>query len=287
MRCLASRHIVSLPVIVLLAVSVGPAAEPKVRFARPKVDLRPEFEKRKLDVRQQGKRGVCQVFAFVGVLEYQVSKPGRPVDLSEQFLMWAANDASGVVRIEGHNPDFLIQGLEKHGICLESAMPYVPRKEPIEEPSDKAKADAATTHTHCELVSIKHWKSDIGFTDDHMQKLTDYLDKRQPITVTLCWPQGLYDKQIVDTRYFLVDRNVDGASKNGHGVILVGYGLDKKVDGGGYFIARNAWGREFADKGYLGVTFDYAKKYGTDAYFVKLDEPAAEESSKTKTPTKK
>lgn len=44
--------------------------------------------------------------------------------------------------------------------------------------------------------------------------------------------------------------------------------LDKKVEGGGCFIVRNAWGDVFADRGYVGMTFDYAKKYGIDAYIV-------------------
>jgi C1A family cysteine protease len=53
-------------------------------------------------------------------------------------------------------------------------------------------------------------------------------------------------------------------------VILVGYGFDDKVAGGGYFILRNSWGPKFADKGYAWITFEYAKKYGIDAYAVSV-----------------
>lgn len=237
------------------------------RIAAPKVDLRREFEGYKLHVREQGKRGACQVFAMVGVIEYQLAKRGKRVDLSEQFIMWAANEAKGLDRTEGFNPDLLIAGLKKHGICKESLMPYIPRNEAIKKPSDRALKDAAD-RTSCEVNSIKHWSSAIGFDEEVIKKITDSLDKRVPVTATLCWPSGLTDDQIVDAQAFIIDKNIDGESKNGHGVVLVGYGIDKKVPGGGYFLLRNSWGAKFANRGYAGVTFEYAKKYGIDAYVV-------------------
>lgn len=258
------------------ATSPKSKADPKAKAGakpvpreRTGVDLRPEFERRGIAVREQGKRGSCQVFAFVAPLEFQLSKSGRPADLSEQFLMWAANDASRITRIEGHNPDHLIRGLQKHGICSEQLMPYIPRKEPLGEPRTTALKDAAI-RKNCELVSIKHWQSDIGFGADHMQSLIQTLDKELPVTVTLCWPSGLPDEQIIDRNNVLLDRQVDGTDRSGHGVVLVGYALDAATPGGGYFIVRNSWGRKFANNGYVGVTFDYARRYGIDAYFVRV-----------------
>jgi hypothetical protein len=254
--------------MVSVSSSAGVADEvPKWQSIKPKkIDMRADFEKRGLAVRHQGQRGACQVFAFVGVIEYGLSKTGKPVDLSEQYLMWAANDANNLDRVDGFNPDFLVTGLKKNGICLESQMPYVPRNEPIEKPAQDVIDDAAS-RAHCEVTSIKHWREDIGFSDDDFLEVLQHLQKKQPVTATVCWPFKLPDKEMVDSRYFLIDRKVDG-SKNGHGVILVGYVLDKKVEGGGYFIVRNAWGEAFADHGYVGMAFDYAKKYGIDAYIV-------------------
>ena len=145
------------------------------RIVRPKVDLRRDFEKYRIPVRQQGKRGACQVFAMVGVMEYQLARRGKHVDLSEQFIMWAANEANNLNRTEGFNPDWLIPGLKKYGICKESLMPYVPFNEPIQKPSAKALKDAAT-RTSCEVDSIKHWSSKRGFTDEDIKKITDCLD---------------------------------------------------------------------------------------------------------------
>jgi hypothetical protein len=235
----------------------------------PKVDLRPEFQKLKLEVHQQGKRGACQVFAMVGVMEYQLARRGKRLDLSEQFIMWAANEAHGVKQTEGFNPDLLIDGLKRHGICEESLMPYVPRNEAIKKPSAKALEDAKA-RTSCQILSIKHWSSDIGFGKKDFELITKRLDKGVPVTATFCWPSGLYDEQIVDAQHFIIDRSIDGKSKDGHGVILVGYGLDEKFAGGGYFIVRNSWGPKFADRGYAKITFKFAKKYGIDAYVVSI-----------------
>jgi len=236
-------------------------------MAAPKVDLRPQFDKFKLAVCQQGKRGSCQVFALVGVIEYQLARRGERVDLSEQFIMWAANEATGLKRTDGFNPDLLIAGLKQHGISEESLMPYVPRNEPIGKPSDQALRDAKK-RTSCKVVSIKHWSSAIGFGHNDIKKITRRLDKGVPVTATFCWPFGLYDEQIVDKQHFIIDKSIDGKSKDGHGVILVGYGIDDKVAGGGYFLLRNSWGPKFADRGYARISFAYAKKYGIDAYVV-------------------
>jgi hypothetical protein len=244
-----------------------PAAPPAI--SAPTVDLRPEFDKHKLGVRQQGQRGACQVFALVGVIEYQLARRGKRADLSEQFIMWAANEATGLKRTEGFNPDLLIAGLKQHGICEQSLMPYVPRNEALGTPSARALLDAKK-RTSCKVLSIKHWSSEIGFSDKDIKKITRRLDSGVPVTATLCWPLGLYDEQIVDKQHFIVDKSIDGKSKDGHGVILVGYGRDDRVAGEGYFILRNSWGPKFADRGYARVTFAYAKKYGIDAYIVSV-----------------
>ena len=256
--------------LLFAAVTTAFASEVTGQLTPPITDLRPEFERLEIGVRQQGKRGACQVMAMVGVMEFDLAKRGKKVDLSEQFIMWAANAATERNRVQGFNPDLLIAGLKRHGICEESLMPYVPGNEPLEKPSAKAREDAMH-RAHCKIVSIKHWSWTIGFSDAHVKAIIDHLEKGNPVTVTLCWPAGSSDKEIVDGRHFIVDENIDGKSKDGHGVILVGYGLDDNCAGGGYFILRNSWGPEFADQGYAKVTFEFARKYGTDAYIVTVE----------------
>lgn len=233
-----------------------------------KANLRNDFERLKLTVHNQGQRGACQVFAMVGVIEFQLAQRGQKVDLSEQFIMWAANEATGLNRVRGFNPDLLVAGLKQYGICTASRMPYVPRDEPFETPNRWAILNAKA-RTSSEIVSIKHWTSNIGLAERDIEEITEQLENGTPVTVTLCWPEGSME-QIVDKQHFLIEKNIDGTSKNGHGVILVGYGRDASLNGGGYFIFRNSWGLQFADQGYARVTFEFAKKYGIDAYIVSI-----------------
>ena len=49
----------------------------------------------------------------------------------------------------------------------------------------------------------------------------------------------------------------------GHAVNISGYGIDKRVPGGGYFIIKNSWGAECGDKGYQYMPFNYCIRRGS------------------------
>ncbi len=49
----------------------------------------------------------------------------------------------------------------------------------------------------------------------------------------------------------------------GHAVSISGYGIDKRVAGGGYFIIKNSWGPDCGDKGYQYMPFNYCIRRGT------------------------
>lgn len=230
------------------------------------VDLRPEFLKRGLPARDQGKRGACQVFGMTAGIEYHLSKPGAPVDLSEQFLMWGSNQSRDISLKEGFNPDVLISGLRRFGICEEKLMLYEPRLLPIKKPSKKALLNAQS-RKRCVIEQIKHWSDDFGFSSEEIALICQHLDEGNPISVTLAWPFSVPDDQTVDQQNRLIDHKVQ-VDKNGHGVLIVGYRKAADVAGGGEFLIRNSWGSRFGDDGYARVTFEYAKKYGTNAYRV-------------------
>jgi hypothetical protein len=249
--------------MVLSATRLAPETPP----LRNGVDLRSEFVDYGIAVRQQGKRGACQVFAMVGTMEFLLARQGRAADLSEQFLMWAANKANGLDRTEGFNPDFLVEGLRQYGICEEPLMPYVPRNKPLGTPKPSALRNARS-RAHFEVDWIQHWTAPVGFRKQVLDAIVDRLDREIPVTVTFCWPFGLADPEIVDADNFLIDRAIDGSNKSGHGVVLVGYHRSRTVPGGGYFILRNSWGARFAERGHAKITFAMARKYGVDAYIV-------------------
>lgn len=249
--------------------SLGSRALRQSQASAESIDLRPWFERFGLAPRQQGQRGACQVFAMVTVAEYLEAKKGRRVDFSEQFLMAAANRANALNRTDGFNPDLLIKGWKEYGIVSEGVMPYVPRNEAIGVPPPTVWRDAAA-YRNIKVTQIKHWSSDIGFSEANMRAILAELRQGRPVTVTLCWPFGLKDSEIVDQDNFLIDKNIDGTDKSGHGVALVGFAIDQNVRGGGYFWLRNSWSSAFADKGYAKIDFEMARRYGTDAYIVEV-----------------
>lgn len=84
-----------LTVMLIAAQMLGPVKSSNRRLSAS-VDLRPEFEARGLDMRRQGARGTCSVFAVTGALEFALTpKNGTPARLSVEFLNWAAHKGTG------------------------------------------------------------------------------------------------------------------------------------------------------------------------------------------------
>lgn len=55
-------------------------------------------------------------------------------------------------------------------------------------------------------------------------------------------------------------------SSGGHAMAIVGYQIDKRFAGGGYFILRNSWGRAWGANGYGYLPFAWCKRYECSAY---------------------
>ncbi len=53
-------------------------------------------------------------------------------------------------------------------------------------------------------------------------------------------------------------------------MVLVGYELDKKCSGGGFFTFRQSWGTDYGDKGYARIKFDFIRQYGKEAFAIRL-----------------
>jgi C1A family cysteine protease len=55
--------------------------------------------------------------------------------------------------------------------------------------------------------------------------------------------------------------STSGQTVGGHAVALVGYGLDSRIGGGGYFIIKNSWSRNWGDAGYGYVPFSQCERH--------------------------
>ena len=76
-----------------------------VDMAEEKVSLVPLYEKLGLEIKNQGHRGSCEIFAMLDVLEFHLAKRGQKINVSEQFAMWAANKASHKYESGAHGFD--------------------------------------------------------------------------------------------------------------------------------------------------------------------------------------
>src|SRR5579872_4777606 len=91
-RRMCVRHFRLLAVLAFVCVSAT-----AVRAQPAKVDLEPEFQKRGLTARVQGDRDTCSLFAITGAAEFECTRKesDQHPRLSEEFLIWAANEATG------------------------------------------------------------------------------------------------------------------------------------------------------------------------------------------------
>jgi hypothetical protein len=169
--------------------------------------------------------------------------------------------------VDGFNEDLLIAGWQRYGVCVEKQQPYIARNEPIAAPSDKIKLSAAPL-APVDILLIKHWASGIGARDDHLQRIFESLQDQNPLTVTLAWPQGIPDNQVLDRDMLMVERDEKTWNRSGHGTMFVGYEINKRYDGGAAFLFRNSWGPEWGDNGYGKISLELARKLIVSAYAV-------------------
>jgi hypothetical protein len=68
-------------------------------------------------------------------------------------------------------------------------------------------------------------------------------------------------------------------STGGHAMTIVGYQIDRRFAGGGYFILRNSWGRAWGAQGYGYLPFAWCKRYECSAYV--LDDVTWDDTGRT------
>ncbi len=134
-------------------------------------------------------------------------------------------------------------------------------------PSARALKDAMDLGLRdCKVYVIKGWHpTATGFSEKELRAIGRALDAGSPVTATFIWPTGVPADELIDARRLLVDRNTE-PKKDSHAVILVGYGLDPTVPGGGYIIIRNQWNASWCVRGHAAISFAYAHKHGICAY---------------------
>lgn len=235
-----------------------------------KVDLTAEFEKLGLTPLAQGNRDDCSLFAITALVEFETGEHSREPHrrLSEEFLIWAADHATGET---GDQAMFYkaVQGLNSLGVCAADLMPYLGKPNPHRKPSAEAVADARPLSERWKVEWIKRWSLDSPLTERQMLEIKRALANGHPVACGLRWPKELKGSKLLE---------VPPADKvsDGHSIALVGYEDDPTQNGQGVLLFRNSYGPTWGDKGYGVMSYGYVRAYANDALRLGFGAPRSE-----------
>ncbi len=242
----------------------GPAPLP------PKVNLVPEFRRLGLAPRVQGGRDTCSVFAITALADFECTRNTPPphARFSEEFLIWAANEATG----RSDDPAMFyeaISGLNAFGICAESLMPYKKTGDAGRKPSPEALDDAARRKARWQVRWLRRWNVERPMDDAELLAVKASLADGHPVACGLRWPKSPRSHELLEVP-------PPGEVHDGHSVVFVGYEDDPKQGGGGTFAFRNWEGAGWGNEGYGVMSYAYARAYANDAVGLRIGPPKSE-----------
>lgn len=208
------------------------------RFSAPvwklpkSIDLRDKMS----GVKNQGELGSCTGHAIAGCLEYLY--PNRP-NFSRLFIYYNERVMEGTVHEDaGAQIRNGVKSVLKIGACRETLCPYEIEKF-TKKPSAKAFADAEKN----KIASYSRVTS--------LQGLKYSLSKGLPVVFGFMVFSGFESEETARTGILAMPESGE-EGLGGHAVLAVGYD-DRK----GHVIVRNSWGRQWGDKGYFYMPYDY------------------------------
>lgn len=202
------------------------------------------------DIKSQGEQGACMSFSMVSVFEYFLKKNhAKSPDLSEQFLYYNARKRTGREQYdEGSNSVASIQTLSEEGICSEELWPYKVDAY-AEEPLPEAYKDAKTRLVKRAVMVEKK-------IDTIKSALVDGLPVIFSVDIFPSFGKGINGFIAMPT-----DEEVNTLKESGenhaHAMVFCGFNEEQRV-----FKVRNSWGKDFGDRGYCYLSYDYVMQYG-------------------------
>ncbi len=246
---------------------------------RPVVDLRPRFAALGLNVKNQGPRPSCAVFAIVSALELQNGQiTGQPERFSEEYLVWATSkilnraprprpsaetadtgDSEALETAdEGFSLSEVVTALRTYGIPPQSAMPYSFARSGEADPPPAVVA-AARSHRR---VSVNALPGRDQAT--RLANLIHALDAGVPVAVGLRWPAW----RALRSGYLSTQQPQEG---NGHAVTMVGYENKTGQVADTVFVFKNSWGVHWGASGYGYATYGYLEKNLVDSALLEVE----------------
>lgn len=236
----------------------------------PRVDLVPAFRRLGLSPGAQGTRDTCSLFAIAALAEFESLRGASPPHkrLSAEFLIWAANEATGCV---GDQAMFYeaVHGLNALGICAEDWMLYAQDSDPARKPSAAALADAQPRSGRWRVHWIKRWDTRLPLTDEQLRAIRQALAAGHPVACGLRWPKSLRGHELLAVP-------APAEVFDGHSIAFVGYTDEPGANGGGTFLFRNSAGASWGKEGYGALSYAYARAYANDVLWLECGAPRSE-----------
>ena len=213
------------------------------------VDLRPWDN----PIQNQQQEGMCTAFAIAAVLESKIATTGGTrMKLSERHI-WSF--------FKVPNIQLALRSIDNKAIFTDDVWPFDttrPRKQ-VAEKSARFKAllpddvlglaiDTITVNNAMEMLAL-------GVP---LVLATETTKAFESPTLN----RGAHRGHI----------GVGAASTDrGHAMAIVGYKKDITIAGGGYFIIRNSWGKDWGDRGYGYLPFDHCRAHPCVAWIIASD----------------
>jgi len=233
-------------------------------------DLRSSYS----DIKNQERLGACTAFSACSVMEYLLNKN---IDLSELYFYYKERELDGSIETDaGSTVRQSAKVATKFGSCKEEIVPYITSKF-ADEPSEDANKDAANhrTKAYYRLNNIDEIVYTVGILKKPVLIGIDVYESFEQVDYNGYIPipdikrEKLLGRHAVNIcGYFWIDKTT-GLSRLQRLIDFITRKRIKQKDGL-YFIIRNSWGSDFADKGYMYAPVEFIKNYSFDWWY--LDE---------------
>lgn len=220
--------------------------------------------------KNQGDRGTCTFFTTLGIIEGAIKKDLKTeVNLSEEYLNYAAKKIGSYQQVEGSIISDNIRGMRAQGLLLEEDWAYQASWFEKGRPC----ADFKSTDANAPKTCFSHNKPNKkamsrlidgrGITVSVLSKDTNSIirflaEQQRPLIMSVNvnfngWPNS----GETDFNEELREQCINTPSEcGGHSIILTGYDMEKRV-----FMFKNSWGKEWGKNGYGTIPFDVVDNY--------------------------
>lgn len=227
---------------------------------RPTVDFRTNQPTSIIRSKDQGRRPVNAIYATVTALEFAYALNGNPVQLSEEYVLWAALDILPNLQLDqGVHFAEIVKAVQIHGISREELFPNKigrPVNE-VENPSNDVLNDAAQRRNmQSTLILTKG--------DAAVAQILVNLNEERPVVAAMRWPNYNTFRQNATLR------GQQPPKDSLHVVTFVGYQADPANPGSVLLIFRNSFGPRWGVGGYGYVALEYLKQHYLGGFAVGL-----------------